>query len=299
MQLRARLHPTGDDSRAILERSPAIKGAEATSDRYPVAVTGGNLSAILQGGDGAGGFWVSAEAAFSKSELGAVTHFEVVCRKFIPESARDTEHNADLIARAPRIAAGGEHPIILPHGFALSRIPLKPNGVGAIGDWTAEYVIGSAVARVFEQAGLTGWSVKPVLNLSTQSPQPGFAHLFSDTLMAPAGIDCSVERIQSAFPEEDGALRHLGCLSYPASALESTPDFSRTAEPWGGWHGLCSWIVSARVVKACTESKLRGWAFRPVLIAESDLYRQYLGQWRLLCQAVSESGLSQFDGGRW
>ncbi len=299
MLLRARLHPLSDDSRAILKRLLPAKSMRPTSDRYPVTVGDEILFKILQEGDSAGGFWVSAEAVFTKTELRSITHLETVCRKFIPESEKDYEHNANLYKKTKLISAGGEAPISLPYGFALTRIRLKPNMVGAIGEWTEEYVIGSAVVKVFEQAKFTGWSVKPVLNLKTQSPHPDFVQIFSDAILSAVMIDCSVERIKSAYPEENGHLRHLGCLSYPTIALENIPDFARTAEPWGGWHGQSSWVVSSRVAKAFTEHKLRGWAFRPVMVTESDLYRQYLEEWQVLCEAVARSTRSTFDGGRW
>ncbi|MDJ0784884.1 MAG: hypothetical protein QNJ22_23160 [Desulfosarcinaceae bacterium] len=299
MQLRARLHPLNDESRATLLRLLPAKHGRPTSDRYPVGVGDEILHTIFKEGDAAGGFAVSAEAVFTKRERRSVTHFEVVCKKYVPESEIDYEHNADLCDGTPPISAGGEAPIRLPSGFGLTRIKLKPNMVGAIGQWTLEYIIGSAVFQVFEQAQFSGWSAKPVLNLRTQSPFSEVVQLFSDAVLSPCTIDCSVERIQSAFPEEDGHLRHLGCLSYPAAALEDVPDFARTAEPWGGWNGLSSWVVSARVADAFAAHKLRGWAFRPVMVTESDLYRHYLQAWQVLCEAVARSQRSEFDGGRW
>ena len=197
------------------------------------------------------------------------------------------------------IDAGAHSPIRLVAGFTLSRIQMKPNTVGSIGDWTGEYVIGSAVGEVFKEAGLSGLSLEPVTNPKTGLPHEGYFQIYSKDILAAATIDCSVERVRSRFQEEDGHLRHLGCLSYPAVALVSRPDFSRTAEPWNGWHGWPSWVVTARVVSAFKQSKCRGWHFRPVLTTESDLYSQYISQWQQLCSAVAQTRKSQFDGGRW
>ena len=117
--------------------------------------------------------------------------------------------------------------------------------VGAIGDWTQEYVIGSGVAKLFQKAKLTGLSILPVRNPKTGAAHEGFSQIFSESILKPATIDCSVERIKSAFPSEDGQLQHMGCLSYAAADLEDTTDFSRTAEPWGGggMDGRSGWSV--------------------------------------------------------
>jgi hypothetical protein len=46
-------------------------------------------------------------------------------------------------------------------------------------------------------------------------------------------------------------------------------------------------------------SRLRGWAFRPVLVEGTDLHGEYLVQWERLCAIVGNAGKSSFDGGRW
>lgn len=299
MLLRARLFPSDDGGREIIERLSPLDSLKPTSGRYPVAVGDPALTEILRAGDGAGGFSVSAESVFTRTELRDISHFEVVCRKFVSETDEDYAHNAAACEGAALVEAGGEEPIRLVSGFALTRVELKPNMAGAIGDWTTEYVVGRGIVEAFEQEGLSGWSAKSVLNPKTRSNHADFVQLYSDVVLRPAAIDCSVERIQSEVPEEEGCLRHLGCLSYAAADLAGQPDFIRTAEPWGGWSGWPSWVVSSRVPKVFTARKLRGWAFRPVLTTESRLYRQYLDRWQILCELVAGSASSDFDGGRW
>ena len=299
MLLRARLFPLGDDSREILERLLPRKGAGPTNGRYPIAVGNRALPEILRAGDLGSGFWVSGEAVFSKSELVGVSHFELVCRKFVPESDRDYADNFATCEGAKLVNACAEASIRLATGFVLTRIALKPNMVGAIGEWTQEYVIGSGVARAFEKENFNRWWVKPVMNPKTQSPYSEFFQIFTDTVMQPAAIDCSVERIQSERPEENGQLRHLGCLSYAKEDLQGQADFARTAEPWGSWHGQPSWVVRSRVARAFVSHKLRGWAFRPVLGLKSDLCRKYLYQWQVLWGLVAKCSRCKFDGGRW
>jgi hypothetical protein len=160
-------------------------------------------------------------------------------------------------------------------------------------------VLGAGVAKAFADAGLAGASFRPVTNPRTKGHHDGFVHLFCDAILPPAVIDESVERIHSRYAEEDGSLRHGGCLAYPADALQHRPDFNRTAEPWAGWHGWPSWVVSARLTKVFRASKLRGWHFRPVLTIESDCYAEYAAKWRRLKAAVDATTKSKFDGGRW
>lgn len=299
MKLYARLFPLDDRGADILANLAPQAALRIVSARYPVALDDPALPVILDEGESAKGFWVSGEAVFSPSELRTFTHFELVCRKFITENKIDFEWNNAEKDRASLFKAGGEFPIRLPSNLALTHIRMKPNMVGAIGDWTQEYVIGSGVATAFKKAKLSGLSLLPVRHPKTGTPHEGFYQIFSDSILKPATIDCSVERIKSSYPSEHGHLRHLGCLSYSSADLESTPDFSRTAEPWGGWHGWPLWVVRARVKEIFAMNKLRGWAFGPVLIRDTDLYDDYLRQWERLCRLVGQCHRSTFDGGRW
>ncbi len=43
--------------------------------------------------------------------------------------------------------------------------------------------------------------------------------------------------------------------------------------------------------------KLRGWAFRPVLVQETELYSSYISQWTQLNELVAQCSRSMFDGG--
>lgn len=235
----------------------------------------------------------------TQKERNEVSHYEVVCRKYVKES--DADHDANEAARdqASLMSMENVASIRLPRGFTLSRNNLKPNMVGAIGDWTEEYVVGSGVAHAFENSGFSGFSLLPIFRANNRSPHEGFAQLFCNTILKAATIDCSVERITSPHLEEHGHLRHLGCLSYAQSDLVDTPDFCRRAESWAGWHGWPSWVVRAKVCQAFTAHKLRGWAFRPVLIRNSNLYAYYLGQWERLRRLVAQCTKSIFDGGRW
>ena len=299
MKLRAWLLPLDKRSAEIVTRLAPLAAAGVDNGRYPLTIDDPALPVVLDEAESAEGFWISVQPVFSAAELRTSTHFELVCRKLIAETRRDFDWNNAAKAKAPLFHAGGGSPIRLARDFALTHFRLKPNMVGMVGDWTQEYVIGSGVATAFQTANLTGFYLVPVRNLKTGIPQEGFFQIFSESILKPATIDCSVERINSAFPEENGQLRHLGCLSYAAADLEHTADFSRTSEPWGGWHGWPLWVVRAKVKEIFTEQKLRGWAFGPVLNTNTDLYADYVRQWERLCRLVGQCTKSKFNGGRW
>lgn len=299
MKLYVRLYPLDERSATIVTHRASMAEAGMVSGRYPIALDDPALPVVLNEGESSRGFWVSGEAVFSPAELRTLTHFEVVCRKLVTETRKDFEWNDAAKDKAPLLDAGGESPIRLLGDLALTHVRLKPNMVGGIGDWTQEYVIGAGVAGAFQKAKLSGLSLLSVRNPKTGATHEGFSQIFSDSILKPAVIDCSVERIQSSFPSEDGQQRHLGCLSYTAANLEDTMDFSRTAEPWGGWHGWPLWVVRAKVKELFTKEKLRGWAFRPVLLTNTDLYADYVRQWERLCRLVGQCTKSKFDGGRW
>ena len=298
MRLQAWLFPLDDASEKLLT-SMLPAGVVTTSARYPIDVDDPLLERILEEGDGTKGFGVGGGAVFSSAELRAFTHFELVCRAIVKESKQDFAANDALCKRTSLRSAGGESPIRLLSGVSLTRIPLKPNMVGSVGDWTEEYVLAAGVVKAFRDAALTGATFLPVTNPKTDAAHEGFAHLFTESILAPAIVDESVERIRSKYEEEDGQLRHLGCLGYDPSALADRPDFNRSAEPWGGWHGWPSWVASARVMEVFKAAKLRGWHFRPVLTIDSDLYARYSGKWSRLRSLVAATRKSKVDGGRW
>jgi hypothetical protein len=297
MHLQARLFPRGAGSQQLIEAAVPPERRHTTSSR--VAVPLADLAALLHAGDDVEGFGVNGEAVFTAADLAAVSHFELVCRKVLPESPRDSDANLARTRATPLRDAGGRAPIRLVTGLTLSRASLAPNGVGSIGGWTNEYAVGSAVAAALAAAGVTGYSLVPLRKGSSGPFHDHVWQIVGDQILPPAIIDVSVERISSRFAEEDGDQRHLGCLTYDADSLRHRPDVTRTAEPWAGSHGWPAWVVSRRVVELCRRSQVRGWHYRPVLVGGSPLYERYLADWRALAAAVAASARSQFEGGRW
>ena len=299
MELRAHLYGWSEASDRLVASHLPPERLVFKGGRHQVSADDCAFSRILKAGDAAAGFSVTVEQVFSPAELRGVTHFELVNRSVAGETEKDYAANVAVRERTPMLDAGAEGgPIRLVTGLSMSKIRLKPNMVGSVGEHTPEYVIGPAVALAFRKAGFTGFSLKPITNPKTGLAYEDYFQIFSEAVLPPANIDSSVQRISSSMPEEDGQLRHLGCLSYNSSALLDRPDFNRTAEPWCGWDGWPAWVVTARVMQTFKDSKLRGWIFRPVLTTESDLYSDYLAHWRKLREAVEATAKSSMSGGR-
>ena len=141
------------------------------------------LRDILLAGESTDGFWISAETRLSVTELRELSHFEVICRKIIPESNKDYVANLAACERAPLMNKGGDSPIRLTSGFSLTRINLKSNMVGAIGDRAGEYVIGSAVADVLTSNAFSGFSLHPINNPRTNAPHEEYFQIYSGSVL--------------------------------------------------------------------------------------------------------------------
>ena len=299
MYLNARLNPHSELSRQALLDTIAPDLGDPVNGRHAVRVGTGALHRALTAGDDADGFGVSCELVLSKQEMNAFTWFEPVCRKVAQETDADHDKNFAACEATPWQPAGAEEPIRLVRGFSLTRIGIQPNHIAGIGEWTGEYLIGTASQAALKAEALSGWSAATIGHTKTGAPHEAASQLYCEHVLPPAVRDCSIETIQSPHEQENGKLRRLGCLAYPARALDARPDFNRTAEPWQGWHGWPAWVVSARVKNAFDTHGLKGWRFRPVFETETDLYRQYLAAWAELSECVRATRLSRFDGGQW
>jgi hypothetical protein len=152
MRLQARVHALDPSARARVVEVLG-PGARQRSARYEVPLD--VLPRLLERGQPAS-FWVSGEAVFTRDDLASVTHFEAVCRSIAPETEADYEANFATMDATPARDAGGFAPMRLVRGFRLSRVKVPPNAIAAIGDWTGEYVLGAAVARILRDSDATG-----------------------------------------------------------------------------------------------------------------------------------------------
>jgi hypothetical protein len=298
MDLYARLFPLGEASQAVLERLLPSAELVFENGRCPVSVDNPLLPRVLAAAELTRGFWVSAECMFTRAELRTIAWFEPACRCVLPETEADFAANRTTVDAAPEIDAGAPERIRLPQGLVLSRVAMKPNVVGAIGDWLNEFAVGAAVADVLRHAGCSGLELLPMRHPDGR-PHPGVFQMSCTAVLPPAALDAGVHRIQSRIPSEHGKLSLLGCLAYARPALEGRPDFNRTAEPWMGWFGQAGWVVSARVVALFAKWKLRGWHFRPVLTVDTELYAQYRDLWRRLRGVMNGVVHSTFVAGQW
>ena len=298
MQVTAWLHPKSANSREELLRAIHPEEFRFVNARCGVPVGSAALERALVATDGAEGLGVSAGVVLSNPELQALPFRELMCRSTAQESDRDYERNFAVCTATALQDFGAEEPIRLLQGISLSRVKIKPNFVAGVGEWTDEYVLGAAVQQVFATAGLSGYSLIPVLNPKTRSAWPAIAQIYSSSVLPRSMRDVSIDRIASRFESENGKLRQLGCLAYAPGDLNGKPDFNRTGEPWRWW-GLPSWVVSSRVEHVFKQGRLRGWAFRPVFVAGSKLYEEYLAAWHELRRLVHKTAKSSFEGGRW
>jgi hypothetical protein len=202
-------------------------GRTLKSGRYAIDIDDPLFRRILEAGDTARGFWVGGEPVWSVAELASFTHYELASRFVVRESRADFDANDAVRARTPLIDTGGPEPIRLMSGLFLSRVTLKPNMVGSVGDWTQEYVAASGAINTFKDAGLTGAQFLTVTNSKTGVAHDNCFQLYSEALLPAVVIDDSVETIVSPHREEHGRLRHLGCLAYAPAALHDRPDFNR------------------------------------------------------------------------
>lgn len=227
-----------------------------------------------------------------------MTHFELVCRRVLAESRRDSDANLARTRSTPVVHAGGLSPIRLVTGLTLSRAALAPNAVGAIGDWTSEYAVGSAVAAALAEASATGYALVPLPKGAPGStPRPRLADRQRPD---PAAGDHRRVGRADLQPATRGG-RTPAAPRMPG-LRRGVAQRSRRREPHRravGWHGWPAWVVSRRVVEVLRRSQVRGWHYRPVLIRERPLYGQYLADWQLLAVAVAGTTRSQFEGGRW
>jgi hypothetical protein len=208
--------------------------------------------------------------------------FQLECRKLVREGPGDYEANIARLRELPFRETGDSFRIKLLDRFALSRAPLKPNEVACAGDWTAEFIVSRGAARIFEEASLCGFSLRPVVVPKTGKEYEDVFLLYTESLMPRAELDLTV----LPFPGEESGYRQLACLTYDFSGGEPASDFNRTAENWSSNY-MPVWVISARVRDCFVRNKLKGWAFRPVLEKGTALHAAYVAKWQDLIDRVS------------
>ena len=229
------------------------------------------------------------DVQFSPREIAGASHLEVVCRKTIGQS--DAESRATLADYDADVLhpTSGRWRVRLPRRMFLGK-PVPPETIAHVDQYTGEYVLGSTAAEALHASGLEGWELQPVVHWKTLQPQPGVGmHLTTRHLLAPAlQCDSTFETCDNG-PRAPSTPRRYGALSYARGALDDSPDFARTAEPWCEW-STPQWVVRQRVRAWYERSGLRGWGFRPVLEEGTPLQREHEERWSVLLAQLRTGG---------
>lgn len=214
---------------------------------------------------------------FKSSEINSARFLRLRNRKATQESDKDYEQMMTDIDALPWLGNDLLGKYRLPNRLTVSRISFKPNQVSGVGEWSAEFIVGTAVRQLFEAAGFSGIQFLPVYRKGSKEEWEQYFQIYSEHVPGTRVLDIASAQIRSSFPEEQ-VFDVLGCLCYESNTLDQALDFNRTGEAAVGF-AYPEWIVSAAVRDCFHENKLRGWAFEPILEIGSDLYGEYVDIW--------------------
>ena len=230
---------------------------------------------------------------FSAAEVAGASHLEVVCRKTVAQGEAESRTTLDEYQREPLQPGPARWPLRLPQHVYLSK-SVPPEAIAHVDQYTGEHVLGTAAAQALRASALTGWQLQPVLHWKTRKPLPEVGeHLTTAALLPPVAPSPTVYETWDDGPQAPGTPRRYGLLAYAAADLASTPDFARTAEPWGDW-STPEWIVRQRVRAWYEAAALKGWAFRPVAVTGSALHREHEEKWAQLRETLDAVGATLF-----
>ncbi|HEY0825250.1 MAG TPA: hypothetical protein VGD76_15795 [Ramlibacter sp.] len=229
------------------------------------------------------------DVQFSAGEIAAASHLEVVCRKTIGQSDAESRATlADYDADALHPTAGRWR-VRLPRRMFLGK-PVPPDTIAHVDQYTGEYVLGQKAADALRASALQGWELQPVLHWKTLRPEPGVGMHLTTRALLPEALQCaSTFEAHDDGPAAPGTPRRYGALSYARDALDGSPDFARTAEPWCDW-STPQWVVRQRVRTWHEQAGLRGWAFRPVLLEGTPLQREHEERWSAVLAQLRAGG---------
>jgi hypothetical protein len=222
-------------------------------------------------------------------ELDGRAHFEVVCRSTVGQTAREAERQLADDQNEPLRDTGSAWSVRLPSRVYLSRASqVKPDSISHVDQYTGEYVAGAGAVAALERSGLRVPEARPVFRLGAGAPPSGVRHLHTEVFLPPAlfGRRSMFETFDDG-PRGPSTPRRYGCLTYPPGALDPAIDFARTAEPWAGDH-RAGWAVSGRTRAWFEAERLRGWAFRPLLVDGEPLQQEHEDRWARLLDRLAE-----------
>ena len=229
-----------------------------------------------------------SDAVFTPKELEGHAHYEVVCRSTVGQTKHEAARQLADDRNAPLRDTGSRWKVRLPPGVFLSRSSqVKPDAISHVDQYTGEYVAGAEAVAALGRSGLRGPEARPVLRLSGGDPPAGVKHLYTEVFLPPAlfGRRSMLETFDDG-PGAPSTPARYGCLAYPPGALDPGVDFARTAEPWAGHHRP-GWAVSGRTREWFVAARLRGWAFRPLLVEGEPLEQEHEDRWAALIDRLA------------
>jgi hypothetical protein len=230
---------------------------------------------------------------FSAAEVAAASHLQVICRKTVGQNASERRATLDDYKADALHPTASRWQVRLPRRLFLSK-PAPPTTIAHVDQYTGEFVLGVAAAQALAAADFSGWQLQPVLHWKSLLPQPEVGmHLTTRELLPPALEGTATFETFDNGPREPSTPRRYGALSYAAQALAATPDFARTAEPWGAW-STPQWIVGQRVRAWVERNKLLGWHFWPLLEEGTALQREHRARWEDALAQLRAAGAEVF-----
>ena len=233
---------------------------------------------------------------FSKKEVSAARFLRLRCRKVVEDSNADFVRMRKEFDSRPWIGEDPYRRFRLPNRLFLSRINLRPNQIGGVGQWTLEYVAAAGICTGFLEDGLSGLAALPVYQTKTGQPFDGYVQLYCESILPdriidaaslPIGSTRGPSRVNPALVGDEKAYHTWGCLCYSAEALAEAKDFNRTGERMIAFE-FPDWIVSQRVRARYEARLLKGWAFAPVLEQGTEAFDVHEQLWQSLYAVLEE-----------
>lgn len=253
------------------------------------------------------GTWFNPWMEFTEEELDQCDFLQPLCRgPVFAETDADYKQTRKWLDSDTTIDTIDGLNVNLLKQVCVKERKLKPNVIAGVLQWTADFILPTEIVKLFNQSQLTGFSVREVFNRKAQALFEDYHLLYSDHFMPaatrvvfppesiPLGERFKVEfeeagisptRARELDQQDKDVLRLYGCLCYESLNKKNLKDFNRTAEPWSS-NNFPLWVVSRRVRDICREHKLKGWAFEPVLIKNSELYEKHNLLWKSFVAAI-------------
>ncbi len=279
------------DAISVLKKDPVVVDA-CDLDEIVFEIDSENeiFDRILKLTKNTAGLWLNSIMNFTRSELSQVEYFQLECRgSIVNENDKDYALNSSRLKEVEFIKKSDWAKIKIIDRIAFHKISLKPNKIGCASEWMAEFVIPKTIGEIFKKAGLKGFSLQPILNTKNGTNYEDYFQLYTENIMPPAELNLTTPKLS----DYDDDLRQIGCLTYNQLNDEKISDFNRTAENWSS-NSIPVWIVKRAVLECFKHNKLRGWAFRPVLIKDTGLYNAYIIKWKSLFERISVNPNNSF-----